>query len=108
MTLVFLLGPVGGRNGCKVTLKTIHDCYSMAYVMRLFETCESSFHDYWTSATGIDQKGELQEAIDMLEKTDGMEVKLTDTTICEFFGTGGTPTKNDRGGAEEEDDMVVI
>jgi serine/threonine protein kinase len=71
-----------------VTLKTMHDCYSMAFVMRLFEAREC-----WTSITNVVQNGKIQEAIDMLQNTKRMEVKLTNTTIRSLFGTGGTTTK---------------
>jgi hypothetical protein len=65
-----------------------HDCFSMAFVMKLFEPKDLLNEGCWTKAAEHVEKSELLEAIELLSKKD-FEVALKNS-VRENIGTGGT------------------
>jgi hypothetical protein len=78
-----------------VTLKTCHDCFSMAFVMTLFVSDVSNIQQRWESAVANVRSDELNKAIKVLSKVKGKTVRLAKKDLAQLFGTGGTPKKNE-------------
>jgi serine/threonine protein kinase len=71
-----------------VTLEFNHDYFSMAYVLKLFVVNEPSKQGCWDSAVELVESGKLDDAIDVLNKNDGIHVRLENTKLAKMFGTG--------------------
>jgi hypothetical protein len=68
-----------------VKLKKSHDCYSMAYVMRLFKVYDPSIQQCWESAADFVEDENIQEAIDVLNEQKGQIVQRTENGVHTLF-----------------------